>query len=100
MDIEGFEHFALTQGANVVLDARPILYVEICEAQLRRATGATTSMIDEVLARRGYLFFRNSGPGNAQNDAYSIRPLNRLTEGGEFFNVLAIHEDDPRLDRV
>ena len=48
MDIEGFEHFALAQGADAVLDARPILYVEICEAQLNRATGATTQPVSNA----------------------------------------------------
>lgn len=100
MDIEGFEHFALSQGAGRVLDARPILYVEICEAQLNRATGATTQQIDDVLTGRGYRLFRNAGPGNAHNDDYAIQPLTRLVDGGEFFNVLAIHEADPHLSRV
>lgn len=100
MDIEGFEYFALTQGADRVLDARPILYIEICESQLNRASGATTRQIDDVLTGRGYRLFRNAGPGNAHDDAYTVRPLARLIDGGEFFNVLAIHEADPRLNRI
>lgn len=100
LDIEGFEHFALSHGADRVLDARPVLYVEICEAQLLRATGATTRALDDLLTGRGYRLFRNFGPGNADHDAYDLRPLERLVDGGPFFNVLAVHVDDPRLDRV
>lgn len=100
MDIEGFEHFALEHGADRVLAAAPILYVEICEAQLNRATGATTQQIDDLLGRHGYRLFRNFGPGNADNDDHDLGPLDRLVDGGEFFNVLAVHRDDPRLSRT
>jgi FkbM family methyltransferase len=100
MDIEGFEHFALSHGADTVLAAGPLLYVEICEAQLNRATGATTQGIGDLLTARGYRLFRNVGPGNADHDDYDLRPLERLVDGGEFFNVLAIHRDDPRLSRI
>jgi hypothetical protein len=36
-------------------------------------------------------------PRNASSDAFEIRELAHLGEGGDFFDVLAIHRLDERL---
>jgi hypothetical protein len=98
LDIEGLECVAL-QGAAKILSRFPILYIEINNDALRRY-GNSVGELDEFLSDRGYRFFRNVGDRNAAHDNYVVREIDRLTDGGPFYDLLAIHADDPRLKKI
>jgi FkbM family methyltransferase len=98
VDLEGFEAYALAT-AHDLLERRPILYLEVCPDLLRRA-GSSLEDLSETLESRSYRFFKNIGDRNAPHDHYVVAELSRLGDGGEFCDVLAIHEGDPRLRRV
>jgi FkbM family methyltransferase len=97
LDIEGLECAAL-QGAAKILSRFPILYIEINNDALRRY-GNTVGELDDFLSNRNYKFFRNVGDRNAAHDNYVIREIDRLIDGGPFYDLLAIHADDPRLKK-
>jgi FkbM family methyltransferase len=94
IDIEGFETFALT-NSDIVRNHKPILYAEISAASLGQ-NGSSIAELGAFSSELGYLFFRNVGPRNADNDDFTVERLLSLQDGGEFFDVLAIHEDDER----
>jgi FkbM family methyltransferase len=94
IDIEGFEAFALTNSA-VVRHEKPVLYSEVSAASLGR-NGSSIGELNSFASELGYLFFRNAGPRNADNDTFTVEKLQSLQDGGDFFDVLAIHEDDER----
>ncbi|HET7065655.1 MAG TPA: FkbM family methyltransferase [Rudaea sp.] len=98
MDLEGFEAFAL-EGGRELLARRPIIYAEIADQLLRRC-GASVAQLDTLLQDHGYRYFRNVGDRNAAHDNYLVAELPTLAAGGDFFDVLAIHRDDERLQRV
>jgi FkbM family methyltransferase len=98
MDLEGFEAFAL-EGGRGLLARRPIIYAEIADQLLRRC-GASVFQLDALLQEHGYRYFRNVGDRNAAHDDYVVAELPTLAAGGDFFDVLAIHRDDERLERV
>ena len=95
IDVEGFE-FAALKDARVIAETRPILYAEVSARSLRRL-GHGIDDLDELLRRHEYRLFRNVAPRNAGNDTFEIRELARLRDGGDFFDVLAIHKADKRL---
>ena len=97
IDIEGFEWSALAESKSILL-SKPIVYAEVCDDALRRAGGSIDSL-DGLLLQNGYRFFINVGERNAANDRFVIREISKLREGGPFFDVLAIHRDDERLER-
>jgi FkbM family methyltransferase len=94
IDIEGFETFALT-NSDIVRNHKPILYAEVSAASLGR-NGSSIAELNAFLSELGYLFFRNARPRNANNDSFAVERLLSLQDGGEFFDVLAIHRDDER----
>lgn len=98
LDLEGFEAFALASAPRL-LARRPIIYAEVAEAQLRR-NGAGVNELERLLGGNGYRYFRNVGERNAPHDEYVVAELPSLAAGGDFFDVLAIHRDDPRLARL
>jgi len=55
---------------------------------------------NDLLQRRDYRLFRNVAPRNASSDVFDIRELASLGEGGDFFDVLAIHRLDERLESL
>jgi hypothetical protein len=50
-----------------------------------------------IALRNWYNFFRNRGERNAAHDNYIVRKVDRLVDGGHFYDALAIHVFDPRI---
>lgn len=98
IDIEGMECLALSDS-SMVAERKPILYVEVSESHLSRYGGSIGSL-DSMLRKLDYRLFRNVAPRNAANDHFEARELNTLTEGGAFFDVLALPPTSPRLSRL
>lgn len=98
IDIEGLE-FAALSAAPSLLTHRPILYVEVSGEQLRRS-GSSINELNDLLKTYGYRLFRNIGDRNASHDDFVVRELYCLPDGGDFFDVLAIHRQDSRLHAV
>jgi FkbM family methyltransferase len=98
IDIEGFETFALAHAPKM-LAQRPIVYAEVADGQLRRHQSSLAEL-DQLLRSHGYRLFRNIGDRNGRHDDFRPRQLACLAEGGDFFDVLAVHEDDTRLGRL
>jgi FkbM family methyltransferase len=95
LDIDGMELIAL-RGASKLLSRFPILYIELNNDALARF-GSTVDEMDTFLSALGYKFFRNVGERNAAHDHYVVREVDRLNEGGSFYDVLSIHVSDARL---
>jgi FkbM family methyltransferase len=95
IDIEGLEVAALRE-APMLLAPRPILYVEVAVEQLKRY-GTSLEELNELLQENGYRLFRNIGARNGPHDEFFVQELSSLSEGGGFFDVLALHRADPRL---
>jgi FkbM family methyltransferase len=98
IDIEGFEAFALAHAPRF-LSHRPIIYSEVADELLRRHN-SSLSELDGILRNGGYRLFKNDGDRNAAHDQFYPKELTELSEGGDFFDVLAVHKGDPRLDRL
>jgi hypothetical protein len=98
VDVEGFEVIALS-ASRAIPEIKPILYAEVSARSLRRM-GNTIAEFDGLLRGCGYRLFRNVAPRNAKSDNFEVRELARLTDGGDFFDVLAIHASDERLGRL
>jgi len=98
IDIEGYEGHALAD-ATYALKTNPILYVEINRAALERC-GSSVVSVDDLLRSLGYRLFKNMGDRNGAHDNYRAQEIATLSEGGNFFDVLAIHADDNRLRRL
>ena len=96
MDIEGLEFAALKASPNF-FGSRPILYLEVFAQQLRRS-GSSVEELNGLLKGYGYRLFRNVGDRNASHDNFIVRELCSLRDGN--YDILAIHEDDPRLRDV
>lgn len=97
LDIEGMELVAL-RDAPRLLAARPAIYMEVAQGQFARY-GIAIAEASAFLSGHGYRFFRNVGNRNARDDAFTVAPLAALTDGGQFFDVLALHAADERLAR-
>jgi FkbM family methyltransferase len=98
IDIEGWEAHALS-GAPLLLASRPIIYAEICDQHLQR-NGSAPDELDRLFKDNGYRLFKNVGERNAAHDLFVVAELANLAEGGDFFDVLAVHRDDQRLARM
>jgi FkbM family methyltransferase len=98
IDIEGMEHAAL-HGSALLRQARPIIYAEVSEQQLARASASLTQL-NQLLTSHGYRLFRNTGDRNAAHDNFFVAELMSLADGGDFFDVLAVHQGDTRLSEV
>jgi FkbM family methyltransferase len=98
IDIEGLEFAALSASPNLLAHG-PILYVEVSGEQLRRS-GSSINELNDLLKTYGYRLFRNIGDRNASHDDFVVRELYCLADGGNFFDVLAIHRQDSRLQAV
>jgi len=99
IDVEGAELSVLRSGAGVIGRFLPVVYLEVVAAQLARF-GTEVAMIEDFLKGRGYRFFRNVGPRNSAGDDFQVRQLARLSDGGAFFDCLAIHAESRRLGPV
>ncbi|MDE4146507.1 FkbM family methyltransferase [Phaeobacter gallaeciensis] len=89
IDVEGMECAVLTSLQPLLNRQRPILYIEVVAQQLARL-GTTVSNLEALLAPYGYSYFRNVGARNSESDSFIPERLNRLEEGGEFFDLLAL----------
>jgi hypothetical protein len=82
-----------------LLTLRPILYIEVA-ANLLKRYGASVGDLNEILETYGYRLFRNVGARNSAHDEFVVQELSSLDEGGDFFDVLALHRADPRLQHL
>jgi FkbM family methyltransferase len=98
IDIEGHELKALSNSTQI-LKGRPVIYIELNDMALRRA-GSSIEETREFLSALGYRFFRNTGARNGAHDIFVVRELRDLDEAGTFFDAIAIHEKDPRLEQA
>ena len=98
IDIEGLE-VAAFRDSPILLNLRRILYVEVAGDQLKRY-GASVEELNEILQTHGYRLFRNVGARNGTLDEFVVQELSSLSEGGNFFDVLALHREDPRLQHL
>jgi hypothetical protein len=80
----------------VLLALRPILYLEAAVEHLKRY-GTSLEELNELLQEYGYRLFRNVGARNGSHDEFFVQELSSLSQGGGFFDVLALHQADPRL---
>ena len=95
VDTEGAELSGLRSCTDLIGRELPVLYVEINAAALQRFDTSVDD-IDRFLHAFGYHYFRNIGKRNSDNDSYRIARIRRLVEGGNWFDLLAVHPDDPR----
>jgi FkbM family methyltransferase len=98
VDTEGAELAGLRSCADLIGRELPVLYVEINAAALQRFNTSVDD-IDRFLHAFGYHYFRNIGKRNSDNDSYRIARIRRLVEGGNWFDLLAVHPRDPRYPR-
>jgi FkbM family methyltransferase len=98
VDIEGCEVFALA-SSKLLQRERPIIYAEV-NGRLLSQQGSSISELDGLFRDNGYRLFRNFGDRNAAHDKFVTLELGELAKGGQFFDVLAIHRADERLEPV
>jgi len=99
IDVEGMELSVLRTAQSLLVRDRPILYIEISDIQLAR-NGTAPAEIEHLLRELGYRFFRNVGDRNSSHDGFTLRPLDSLADGGPFFDLLAVPDGHPRLERI
>jgi hypothetical protein len=73
------------------------LLTDTTRAEMLGNNGRVTATCFNV-STHDYRLFRNVGERNANHDNFVVAELTSLQEGGEFFDVLAIHRDDHRLE--
>jgi FkbM family methyltransferase len=93
IDVEGMERSVLESAEGTVARSRPLIYLEVADAQLARY-GTTVSDLGTFLTDRRYALFRNQGARNSTHDRFDIAPLARLEDGGEFFDCLAVPTEE------
>ncbi len=93
IDVEGMEWSVLRSARATMASARPIVSCEIVAAQLER-DGATLADLDRFFADHRYALFRNLRDRNARDDLFTIGRLASLADGGAFFDVLAVPQED------
>jgi FkbM family methyltransferase len=94
-DVEGMELNVIKSGLEFLASEKPILYLEVC---LEHIAGAGNSLeeLNIVLAGLGYHFFLNLGVRNSSTDTFELGRFTHLSQGGHFYDVLAVHKDDDR----
>ena len=101
IDVEGMELSVLRSGEALFRTHRPLIYLEVAEAQLQRY-GTTIADVEAFLTERRYALFRNTGPRNSMSDCFHVTRLMRLADGGTFFDCLAVPferlNEEPLLD--
>lgn len=95
IDVEGAEMAALRSCEKIIKRYTPLIYIEISKEALDRFN-CTVGEIEEILTSSGYHFFRNTGPRNSDNDLFKIARLNTIADGGDFFDLLAVHPSSDR----
>jgi FkbM family methyltransferase len=89
IDVEGMECAILRSLLPMLQVDRPVLYLEVVEAQLARF-GEGADSVDAILRPLGYKFYRNAGERNSSNDSFIPSPLESVRGGGVFFDLLAL----------
>lgn len=95
VDVEGAELAVLRSCRRIIKKFTPLLYIEINKTALERFN-CEIDEIESLLKPFKYHFFRNGGPRNSTNDAFKIIRMNRILDGGVFFDLLAVHPSDER----
>ena len=98
IDVEGAELNVLNACQKLIQKYKPILYIEINRVALTRFNNTYMDM-ENILTRFGYHYFRNIGERNSNNDMFEISFLNTIEQGGDFFDLLAVHPTDVRYPR-
>ena len=98
IDVEGAELSALRSCQKVIQENKPILYKELNKTALQRFK-TTCKDIEDILGPLGYHYFHNIGSRNSDHDIFEIASLKALEEGGNFFDVLAVHSSDARYPK-
>lgn len=98
IDIEGLE-LQVLEDSQMVKRHRPILYAEVSAPQLGRYNGSIQAF-GALLRRLDYRLFKNGGERNAAHDRFEVVELRDLSEGGAFFDVLAVPLESTRLARM
>lgn len=98
IDIEGLEGWAIA-NSSFIADNRPILYSEVSTSSWSRY-GTKVEDVSDDLRELGYRFFHNIGHRNAPNDNYVASEILDLSDGGSFFDFLAIPETNPQISRL
>lgn len=99
IDVEGAEMEVIQSCSHLIGFYYPILYIEINETALER-TNSSSLEIERILKGFGYEFFKNIGQRNSINDNFNLKKLDSLQQGGEFFDLLAIHSRNQRLAKA
>lgn len=98
IDVEGMEYKVLRSCERLISENRPILFMEIDMAKFDEA-GNTLGELEEFLLSNGYHFFRNTGKSTTHNDRFSVGKLENLSQGGVFYNLVALHPDNIRYPK-
>lgn len=98
IDTDGHELGIIKSCVNIIQKYKPILYLEVWRGALEKF-GVTPEDIEAILKREGYDLFRNIGERNSSHDEFRIARLRSLRDGGDFFDVLAVHPSDDRYPK-
>ena len=99
IDVEGMELSVLRSARGVIERDRPLLYFEVAVEQMARF-GINRGDVEAFLRAYDDRFFRNVGERNSTNDAFPLAELQSHSEGGAFFDVLAVPRDSARVARA
>jgi FkbM family methyltransferase len=99
IDVEGAEMAVLRSCASILSECLPVLYIEMNRQALGRFD-ATYDDVDALLRGLGYHYFRNVGERNSANDHFVLATVENLRDGGDFFDVLAIHPQSARYPKT
>lgn len=99
IDIEGAEMAALRSCEKIIKRYLPMMYIEINKKALDRFN-TPIAEIEDALKSFGYHFFRNRGPRNSNNDIFKIARLDKIEDGGVFFDLLAIHPSSSKYPNI
>jgi FkbM family methyltransferase len=92
IDVEGMEIKVLQGADNLLAEYKPILYIEVYHMSYINY-GFTVDQLEELLKQYGYHFFRVFAPFPFRQQTF--RRLVSLSQGCPFYNLLAIHPDNP-----
>jgi FkbM family methyltransferase len=98
IDVEGMEWQVLAGCRELLRQLHPVLYVEVNTPALARQN-RSVGQIEAELSDFGYHFFRNAEVRNSSLDSFIVARLERLDEGGPFFDLLAVHPESDRYPR-
>jgi FkbM family methyltransferase len=98
IDIEGLEP-AVLMASQMVRKFRPVIYTEVLARHMARY-GTDIGTFDRFLSGLGYRLFRNVDDRNAAHDRFTAVEIDRLSDIGTVYDVLAVPADSARLERI